>query len=99
MQSSNMFPVHRFGDWNAKNRELLEETQKLGGNKYREKYLEATKEKQRTHWYKLTVYADEPEEVIELLKTYKGTGHIDKWKVEQSTRYYKYAEYRKYEPK
>lgn len=90
-----MLPIHRHGDWNAKNRELLEETERLGGNKYRQVYLD----KQRTHWFKITVYADEPDEVIELLKTYKGTGHIDKWKVEQSTRYYKYAEYRKYEPK
>ena len=93
-----MLPIHRHGDWNAKNRELLESSPPEG-NIYRQKYLEATKKnnkKQRTHWYKLTVYADEPEEVIELLKTYKGTGHIDKWSVEQSTRGYKYAEYRRY---
>jgi hypothetical protein len=30
--------MQRYGDWNAKNRELLAETQALGGNKYREIY-------------------------------------------------------------
>jgi hypothetical protein len=38
MQPPHLLPVHRYGDWNAKNRELLEETQRLGGNKYREIY-------------------------------------------------------------
>jgi hypothetical protein len=28
----------RYGDWNSKNRALWEETQRLGGNKYREIY-------------------------------------------------------------
>jgi hypothetical protein len=32
----------RFGDWNARNRELLSETQRLGGNPYHRTYLEAT---------------------------------------------------------
>lgn len=35
-------PVYtRSGDWNCKNRELLEETQRLGGNPYVRKYEEA----------------------------------------------------------
>jgi hypothetical protein len=35
----------RYGDWNAKNRQLWEETQRLGGNKYREIYLKLMKGK------------------------------------------------------
>ena len=27
-------PPQRYGDWNAKNRELLQETERLGGNPY-----------------------------------------------------------------
>jgi hypothetical protein len=30
--------MQRYGDWNSKNRALWEETQRLGGNKYREIY-------------------------------------------------------------
>jgi hypothetical protein len=33
--------MSRFGDWNAKNRELLSETQRLGRNSYYRMYLEA----------------------------------------------------------
>ena len=35
--------MQRFGDWNAKNRQLWEETQRLGGNKYRETYQQLIK--------------------------------------------------------
>jgi hypothetical protein len=35
--------MQRSGDWNQKNRELWEETQRLGGNKYREIYQQLIK--------------------------------------------------------
>ena len=40
-----LFHSSRYGDWNAHNRWLLEETQQLGGNKYREIYLKLMEEK------------------------------------------------------
>jgi aspartokinase len=46
--------MQRFGNWNAKNTELWEETQRLGGNKYREIYLklmEKSHEQKTTEFY------------------------------------------------
>jgi hypothetical protein len=37
--------MQRYGDWNSKNRALWEETQRLGGNKYREIYKQLIKQR------------------------------------------------------
>lgn len=43
--------MSRFGDWNQKNRELLHQSQQIGENIYREKYLEAVKKQRMEKLY------------------------------------------------